>query len=110
LNEALGVEVIVEAPTTRIADRFAANPPDVYRLAWLADYNDPDNFLYEIFRTGSVYNYGGWSNAEFQLLVTQAHSVTDPQLRQQLYIQAERILCETDAAVIPLFHMGMTAP
>jgi len=109
-RETLGVEVIVEAPTTRYADRFASNPPGVYRLGWLADFNDPDNFLRDIFGTGSGVNYGGWSNAEFQLLITQAHSVTDPELRQRLYIQAERILCETEAAVIPLFHVSVNPP
>jgi oligopeptide transport system substrate-binding protein len=103
-RENLGIEVVVEGTAATLADRFASNPPDVFRLGWAADINDPDNFLYEIFRTGSPYNYGGWQNPSFLDLVGRAHAASDPELRQQLYVEAERILCETDAAVIPLFH------
>jgi hypothetical protein len=103
-RENLGIEVVVEGTAATLADRFASNPPDVFRLGWAADINDPDNFLYEIFRTGSPNNYGGWQNPSFLDLVSRAHAASDPELRQQLYVEAERILCETDAAVIPLFH------
>jgi serine/threonine protein kinase len=103
-REHLGIEVVVEGTAVTLADRFGLNPPDVFRLGWAADINDPDNFLYEIFRTGSQYNYGGWQNPSFLDLVSRAHAASDPKLRQQLYVEAERILCETDAAVIPLFH------
>jgi len=109
-REHLGIEVVVEATAARLPDRFASNPPDVFRMGWAADNNDPDNFLYEVFRTGSSYNYGGWQDSSFLDLVTRAHTSSDPELRQQLYVEAERILCESEAAVIPLFHTRQNLP
>ena len=109
-HEHLGIEVVVEATAAKLPARFGSNPPDVFRMGWLADVNDPDNFLYEIFREGSTYNYGGWQNPEFLNLVLRAHVLSDPKLRQALYVEAERILCESEAAVIPLFHTGQPTP
>jgi hypothetical protein len=103
-REHLGIKVAVEATAAALPDRFGSNPPDVFRMGWAADVNDPDNFLFEIFRTGSNNNFGGWQNPGFLDLVNRAHVSREPELRQQLYVEAERILCETDAAVIPLFH------
>ncbi len=102
----LGVKVNVEAIGNwgTYLDRIASNPPEIFRLGWAADYNDPDNFLDTIFHTSSEYNYGGFSNTEFDGLVERAAVMQGPALRQQLYIQAERILTEQEAAIIPLFH------
>jgi oligopeptide transport system substrate-binding protein len=107
----LGIKVkveVVEWGTYR--DRIASNPPEIFRLSWAADYNDPDNFLREIFSSGSEYNYGSFSNAEFDLLVNRAKNSYNPAQRQELYIQAEQILCETEAALIPIFHSTYNLP
>jgi len=109
-REQLGVEVRVESSSISIPGRFASNPPDVYRLTWWADYNDPDNFLRGIFGPGSDVNYGEWSNADYLRLVEEARSATDPQTRQQQYLEAEAILCQGDAAIIPLYHATYDMP
>jgi ABC-type transport system substrate-binding protein len=76
----------------------------LYRVTWAtADKNDPDYFLREIFRTGAEGNVAGFSNSAFDQFVDQAARSTDPAVRQDLYIQAERILCEEEAQIIPLF-------
>jgi oligopeptide transport system substrate-binding protein len=101
----LGVSVQVEAMTPPgFGDRLRGNPPEIFWLGWVADFNDPDNFLREIFHSGSQYNYGKYSNSEYDQLVDRAKRSRDPAERQELYIQAERLLCETEAAVIPLYH------
>ena len=109
-RENIGVEVHVEASTVAIPQRFSSNPPDVYRISWIADYNDPDNFLRGIFGRESGVNYGAWQNVDYLRLTDQAHAETDPHLRQQLYIEAERLLCETEAAIIPLYHATYNLP
>jgi ABC-type oligopeptide transport system substrate-binding subunit len=40
----------------------------------------------------------------FNRLVDQGSKLTEPEERQILYIQADRILTEEEAGVIPLFH------
>lgn len=90
--------------------QIAENPPDLFRMGWTADYNDPDNFLKEVFQTGGSINYGYFRNSDFDSLVDQASEETDPSVRQALYIQAERILCEDQTAVIPLYHSEYNIP
>jgi oligopeptide transport system substrate-binding protein len=102
-RETLGVKVKIETiPWGNYQDRLSKNPPDIYRLGWIADYNDPQNFLGDIFEQ---VNYGQFENSDYFNLVNKANrSSGNPLFRQELYLQAEQILCETEAAVIPLYH------
>jgi ABC-type oligopeptide transport system substrate-binding subunit len=107
----LGIKVTVKVINWGpYLEGIASNPPEMFRLSWAADYNDPDNFLREIFGSSSEYNYGKFSNSEFDVLVNRAKYSSDPVERQELYIQAERILCETEAALIPIFHSTYDIP
>jgi len=108
----LGVTVEVQAiqSFSEYGDRLKSNTPDLFWSGWAADYNDPDNFLRELFRSGSEYNYGNFSNTEFDKLVDSAEKSSDPAERQELYIQAERLLCETEAAIIPIYHNTYNMP
>lgn len=103
----LGVSVQVKVVKTfkDYGDRLRTDPPEIFWQGWAADVNDPDNFLRGIFHSGSQYNYGHFSNAEFDQLVDDAAIAGHPAKRQELYILAERLLCETEAALIPLYHM-----
>lgn len=105
-QEYLGVtvNVVVEGNWGKFLDRLRDNPPEIYRLAWVADYNDPDNFLREVFHSDTDPNFGRFSNTEFDKLVDSAKlQRKHPEKRQLMYIQAEYILCEEQAAVIPLY-------
>lgn len=105
-QEYLGVsiEVTVVGNWESYLERLNNDAPEIFRLGWGADYNDPDNFLRENFSSGSESNSTNFSNAEFDQLVSSAQSQEkSPEKRQLLYIQAEYILCEEQAAVIPLY-------
>lgn len=106
----LGVNVNLEIVEKKYFDRVATDPTEIFWNAWAADYNDPDNFLLENFRTGSQYNHNNFSNNAFDDLVKQAGSSDDPAMRQELYTEAERILCETEVALIPLYHTTYNIP
>ncbi len=102
----LGVSVEVQALAPQnFRDRLLNNPPEIFWLGWIPEVNDPDDFLRSIFHTGSQYNYGKFSNPEFDQLVDRAALRRNPAERQELYILAERLLCETEAALIPLYHI-----
>ena len=103
----LGVKVEIEIMDVPLADyvrRLQTDPPDLYWAGWTADYNDPDNFLRELFHSGLPNNFGQFSSSTFDRLVDRSASISNPAERQQLYIEAERVLCETEVALIPLFH------
>lgn len=100
----VNVEIEVIGNMGEYINRLATNPPHIYQLGWGADYNDPDNFLKTLFYTNSEYNSGYFSNKEFDKLLDKAASISDPAERQLLYIQAEQILTEQEAGIVPLYH------
>lgn len=104
-RDELGVEVHVQAVADWEAykEMLRSDAPHIFRLGWMADYNDPDNFL-KMLHSGGESNYGHFANADFDRLVEQAAEETDPKVRQELYVEAERILCQEEAALIPLLH------
>jgi oligopeptide transport system substrate-binding protein len=101
----LGVEINVEVIYYRAeySKLLSEGHGELYWLGWVADFNDPDNFLRGIFYTGSEYNYGMYTSTEFDQLVDDALISISPEKRQRLYIEAETLLCQTDAALIPLY-------
>jgi oligopeptide transport system substrate-binding protein len=80
----------------------------VWRQGWCLDYPDANNFVRELFSRGGYENPSGgsvnWDNPTFESLVAQAAREQDPAVRKALYKQAEEILVETDAVIIPLYH------
>jgi oligopeptide transport system substrate-binding protein len=45
-----------------------------------------------------------WTNTTYSILLERALRQQSSRKRRELYVQAERILCETDAVVIPIYH------
>jgi len=74
----------------------------VWRLGWYMDYPDAYSFLHDAIGTRS--RFGNWNNATYEDLLDQALNQTDPNARKALYKQAEEILVETDAVLIPLYY------
>jgi oligopeptide transport system substrate-binding protein len=98
LNQNLGVNAILDpvdptAYTAMVKD--PATTPQMFYLGWCADYPDPQDWLTVVFKTGGI-SAGrvGWSNAEFDNLVTQADIEPDAAKRADLYSQAQKILIE----------------
>jgi len=75
---------------------------DVARAGWLADYNDPDNFL-NLLRSDVDYNYGRWHNAEFDALMAQAKTEADLAKRADILHRGEKLAIE-DAAALPIYY------
>jgi len=75
---------------------------DVARAGWLADYNDPDNFL-NLLRSDVDYNYGRWHNAEFDALMEQAKTEADLARRADILHRGEKLAIE-DAAALPIYY------
>jgi len=99
-----------------------AATPQIWRLGWCQDYPDANNFDREVFAAnGSSNPYtndkpsGGifWFNQEYEDLVKQAAVETDPAKRVDLYAQAEDILVNKDAVMIPIYwytSLDLTKP
>ncbi|MGC8945899.1 MAG: ABC transporter substrate-binding protein, partial [Anaerolineae bacterium] len=75
----------------------------IWRLGWCMDYPDANNFLRDAI-AGHRGAHGGWYNATYESLLDQAAREQNPDTRKALYRQAEEILVETDAVMIPLYY------
>ena len=99
----LGVLVTLESQEWKVYLRkLQDDPPDIFRLGWGADYPDPDNFM-KIFTSNSGNNSTRWQNRRYDQLLEQAARELEPSKRRSLYDEAQKILCETDVPIIPLF-------
>lgn len=81
---------------------IATDPPGLWRLGWGADFPDPDNFM-NLFTGASGNNHTRWKSDRFDALVADAALEPDEARRREMYDAAQRILCERDAAIIPLY-------
>lgn len=107
----LGVTVVVNALVpASFRERISSNPPELIWIGWTADPgNDPD-FIRPIYHTDGEFNWGHFSNPTFDSLVDRASTDHDPATRQALYIEAERLLCETEVGIIPLYNNFQNTP
>jgi len=89
---------------TLLPDSPDEDKPDVYRMGWCADYPDANNWLNEVFNSKSGQNYAKYFKEDFDALVLQAASESDPAKRQELYKQAEMMLIDQDTAIAPIYY------
>jgi oligopeptide transport system substrate-binding protein len=103
-NENLGANVNIATQEWGVyLETLEQDSPQVWRLGWCDDYPDASNFDKDVFRSDSGNNHTWWGNDEFDALVDEAARVTDPEQRKELYAQAEQILVDQDAAIIPIY-------
>ena len=102
-KEYLNVNIQLESQEWKVfLNRLQGDPPQVFRLGWGADFPDPDNFM-NLFISTSGNNRLRWSNSRYDELVALGATLNNPKERQSVYDEAQRILTETDTAMIPLF-------
>lgn len=76
-----------------------------YTAQWMADFNDPDNFIYTFF--GNIHNTTFRSlcypREDIMERIQLARTISDPKERISEYQDLERIIVQEDAAWIPLY-------
>jgi len=89
-----------------------ADTPQIWRMGWCPDYPDANNYDREVFAAnGSSNPYtdgapsGGifWKNDRYEELMGLGAVETDNTKRVELYAEAENILVNVDAAIIPIY-------
>ncbi len=74
----------------------------IARAGSISDIGDPQDFL-ESYRTDHEMNDSGWSNAQFDILVTQASNTVNTDERYALLAEAESILLD-QLPIIPIYY------
>jgi len=105
LSHFLNIKVELKEKNKENFDKIVKknDPPHMFLLNWCADYPDAHNFLDEVFRPSKPLYRFGWHNAEFEALMAMAEKEQNQKQRKDFYMHAERILCEEDVVVIPIF-------
>lgn len=102
-RENLGLDVSLEAiDFTTLITEAKDGELQAFRVGWIADYPDPENFLDLLFHCGSVENYTGYCNSSMDALIEQARVDTDTDSRMKLYSTAEQAVV-IDAPCLPLW-------
>lgn len=71
--------------------------PQFFRMGWVMDYPDPDNWLWVLFNSvnkGPAGNASRYSNPEVDRLTNEAQRVTDEATRMKLYQEAEKLILD----------------
>lgn len=100
----LGVRVElnpVESTTYTALTKDINTAPQAFLLGWCADYPDPQNWLSVYWKTGAFGERIGYSNPELDVMFAEADAELDPDVRMQLYADAQRKL--TDSAPVAFF-------
>ncbi len=99
----LGVEVTLENSEWAVfIDKMHSLDYQVGRMGWLGDFNDAINFL-EMYRDADGGNNDtGWESKEFQDLLAKSATEGDPEARQQILKDAEKVLMD-DMPVMPIY-------
>ncbi|MBI3259285.1 MAG: ABC transporter substrate-binding protein [Ignavibacteriae bacterium] len=111
LTENLGVKVeLKEVEWAKHLDEVDAGHSMFFRLGWVADYPDPENFLNLCYGkivpkdgSASPINQARYNNPEFDKLFEQAVATVDRTKRLELYRQAEQVAMN-DAPMLILFY------
>ena len=98
------VELLV-VPSEEYLDRLNnGRIPHMYVGGWRGDYASPYNFLGDVFHTSAPYNRTMISSRTFDDLIREAALADAEDESYQLFLEAERLLVEVEAFVIPLYH------
>ena len=100
----LGVDAqIVNREVKVHYDELQQHNFEVARAGWIADYNDPQNFLYLLETRTGPNNYAQYSNPEFDRLMQEQASIEDEAKRTELMQEAEATAMG-DFAWAPIYY------
>lgn len=77
----------------------------LFRMGWCGDYPDPHSWLYAAFHPSQTAYSNNWHNEQFNQVLEKAQAMFDPVKRRELYLYAEHILIEQEAAILPLYFV-----
>ena len=92
----------VDATTYTSLVKKPETTPPLFLLGWCADYPDQQDWLTTVFHSTATISHVGWKNTQYDTLTRQADKEADPKKRDDLYLQAQKLLT-ADAPVAFLF-------
>ncbi len=108
-QEVLGMSIVLENQEwATYTNGLSEHKFGVARLGWIADYNDPITYL-ELMVTGNSYNYGLYSDPEYDAAIKAAKGMlADEDRDAELYLAEETLFGEGGFPVVPLYYYTQT--
>lgn len=107
----VGVQVRLQiVEWTQHLENIDQNRASFFRLGWVADYPDPENFLALFWSRNEAPvgpNYARFNHPEFDRLFEEAIALPDRERQLELYRQAEEIVLE-EAPILFISHDRLT--
>lgn len=91
-------------PSKSLLNRLQTGHFDATVFGWVADFADPISFL-DCATTGNSYNYGNWSNKQYDQLIAASRRETSASARMKDLARAENLLM-TQQGITPLVQPG----
>ena len=105
--EKLGIKVTVDVmPPSTLRQMKSSGELDIFRASWIADYPDAENYLSLFYSPNFAPNgpnYMHFKNEVFDSLYVESQTISDIEVRKQLYTQMDSIVV-AEAPIIPLFY------
>ncbi len=101
--DGLEIEMVAQEKENRI-EMQKKGDFDISLTRWGPDYADPTTYL-NLMLDGNAYNYGKYSNPEFDAKMNEAATTDDESARWQALQDAEAIIMD-DVPVVGLFQVG----
>lgn len=93
---------IVKQDTKVLYARLRQSDFAVSDAAWVADFDDPINFLYLLESNTGQQNYGNYSNPEYDALLARSNAEQDLKKRAETFAEAEKLMLE-DYPITPMW-------
>ncbi len=104
--EKVGIRAVIEVLSeSEFLNRRKSGRLACYTAQWMADFNDPDNFIYTFFgnKENTTFRSLCYPREDVMERVQLARKIQDPQERIREYQDLERIIVQEDAGWIPLY-------
>jgi len=114
-----GIELWHEVTINAVADQWrnnlgitvtlGAHTYNAYEQGWVMDYGDANNILNDVFHPDSPFQSTGWDDVRYRQLIGMTLTETNQISRTAYFQEADQILVEDKAVVIPLFFYDRTS-
>ena len=107
----LGIKIEIKANPMSEHNKMVSNSEaPIWKLGWVADYPDPENFLNLFYggniQEGSYLNAFKFKNEKFDALFEEASKESDVSKRMKLLQECDQLIMEK-AVVVPLLHKNV---
>lgn len=96
------VPTIIKQDTKVLYARLRQTDFQVSDAAWVADFDDPINYLYLLESNTGQQNYGDYKNPEYDALLGRSNSEQDLKKRAATFAEAEKFMLE-DYPITPMW-------